>query len=75
MKIVKKFIISSTCFAGLLAVVLTASSLWRNKVTTNINGKLEQSGQAIEAALLLKVALKDGIDTIKDDVLLNNKDS
>ncbi|MEO0688175.1 MAG: PAS domain-containing sensor histidine kinase, partial [Cyanobacteria bacterium J06649_11] len=75
MKIFNKFILSSACFAGLIAVVLTGSSLWRNKVTTNINRKLENSSQTIEAALQLEIALMQEIDTLKDDVLLNKNNS
>ncbi|MEM6402121.1 MAG: ATP-binding protein [Cyanobacteria bacterium P01_D01_bin.116] len=73
MKICNKFILSSACFAGLIAVVLTGSSLWKNQVTKNINRKLDKSGQAIEVALQLEIDLKNEIDALKDDVLLNNK--
>ncbi|MEM7713842.1 MAG: ATP-binding protein [Cyanobacteria bacterium P01_A01_bin.68] len=75
MKIFNKFILSSAFFAGLIAVGLTGSSLWRNKVTTNINVKLENTVQAIEAALRLEIVLKNEIDTLKDDVLIDNKKS
>ena len=57
MKIFNKFILSSAFFAGLIAVGLTGSSLARNKVTANINVKLENTVQAIEAALRLEIVL------------------
>ncbi|MEM6753675.1 MAG: ATP-binding protein [Cyanobacteria bacterium P01_C01_bin.38] len=75
MKIFNKFIFSSVCFAGLIATVLTGSSFWRNQNSTKINHKLEQSGQSIEAALQLEVDLKNEINALKDDVLLNNRKS
>ncbi len=75
MKIFTKFTLSSICFAGLIAVVLIGNSLWRNQVSTNIGRKLEKSGKAIEAALQLEIDLKNEIDALKDDVLLNNKNS
>ena len=75
MKIFTKFTLSSTCFAGLIAVVLIGSSLWRNRVSGDMNRKLAKSGKAIEAALQLEIDLKNEIDALKDDVLLNNKKS
>ena len=75
MKIFNKFILSSAFFAGLIAVGLTGSSLARNKVTANINVKLENTVQAIEAALRLEIVLMQEIDTLKDDVLIDNNNS
>ncbi len=75
MKIFNKFIASSVCFAGLIAVVLIGTSIWRNRVTENIYLKLDKSTRAIEIALELEITLKDEIDTLKDDVLLNKEKS
>ncbi|MGB3756725.1 MAG: ATP-binding protein [Rivularia sp. (in: cyanobacteria)] len=75
MKIFTKFVASSVCFAGLIAVVLVGSSLWRNRVLVNISRKFEKSGKAIEIALQLEIDLKNEIDALKDDVLLDNKRS
>ncbi|WP_414622381.1 ATP-binding protein [Calothrix sp. CCY 0018] len=75
MKIFTKFIASSACFAGLMSAVLVGTSVWRNQVADNMNRKLEQSGQAIEAALRLEVDLKNEINALKDDVLFNNQKS
>ena len=75
MKIVTKFTLSSACFAGLIAVLLTGNSLWRNLVTANMNSKLEQSSQAIKTALRLEIDLKNEINALKDDVLFNNQKS
>ena len=75
MKIFNKFILSSVCFAGLIAAVLTGSSLWRDRNSANMNRKLEQSSQTIEAALRLEVDLKNEINVLKDDILFNNQQS
>ena len=75
MKIFTKFIFSSACFVSLIAVVMTGSSVWRNRISAKLNSKLEMSGQAIEAALLLEVNLQNKINALKDDVLFNNKKS
>lgn len=75
MKISTKFIGSSTCFAGLIALVLAGTSLWQNKASETAKRNLEKSGREIEAALQLKVDLKNEIDALKNDVLLNNKKS
>ena len=73
MKISTKFITSSACFAGLIATVLVGTSLWQNQVSENINRKLEKSHRAIEIALKLEIDLKNEIDTLKDNVLLDNQ--
>ncbi|MGB3642739.1 MAG: ATP-binding protein [Rivularia sp. (in: cyanobacteria)] len=73
MKIFTKFILSSTCFAGLITAVLVGTSLWRNRITETIYRQLNKSSRAIEIALELEVDLKNEIDALKDDVLLNNK--
>ncbi|MBV6625106.1 MAG: HAMP domain-containing protein [Rivularia sp. (in: Bacteria)] len=75
MKIFKKFILSSTCFAGLIAMLLTGTYLWRSRVATEIDDKLHNSRRVIEIALKLKVDLKNEVDTLKDDVLINNEKS
>ncbi|AFY57977.1 histidine kinase,HAMP domain-containing protein,histidine kinase [Rivularia sp. PCC 7116] len=75
MKIFKKFILSSTCFAGLIAILLTGTSLWRNKVTSKISDKLNKSHRVIAISLELKVNLKHEVDALKDDVLINNNKS
>ena len=75
MKIFTKFTLSSACFAGLMSAVLVGTSVWRNQVAAKMNRKLEQSGQAIEAALRLEVDLKNEINALKDDVLFNNQKS
>ncbi len=75
MKIFTKFVASSVCFAGLIAVVLIGSSLWRNRVLVDISRKFEKSGKAIEIALQLEIDLKNEIDALKDDLLLDNKRS
>ncbi|MEO1431313.1 MAG: ATP-binding protein [Cyanobacteria bacterium J06633_8] len=75
MKIFKKFILSSTCFAGLIAILSTGTSVWRNQVTSKVTDKLHKSRRVIEIALELKVDLKNEVDALKDDVLINNKKS
>ncbi len=75
MKIFTKFTLSSACFAGLIAVVLTGNSLWKNRALANISRKFEKYSKEIEIALQLEVDLKNEIDALKDDVLLNNKKS
>jgi signal transduction histidine kinase len=75
MKIFTKFIASSACFAGLITVVLVGSSLWRNRTLVNISRKFEKSGEAIEIALQLEIDLKNEIDALKDDLLLDNNES
>ncbi|MEA5595046.1 sensor histidine kinase [Rivularia sp. UHCC 0363] len=75
MKIFTKFITSSVCFAGFIAIVVVGTSFWRNQVSETANLKLEKSGRAIEAALKLEIDLKNEIDALKDDVLLDNKKS
>ncbi|MGB6299492.1 MAG: ATP-binding protein [Rivularia sp. (in: cyanobacteria)] len=73
MKIFTKFIASSTCFAGLITAVLIGTSLWRNRITETTYRQLDKSTRAIEIALELEIDLKNEIDALKDDVLLNNK--
>ncbi len=73
MKIFTKFIASSACFAGIISAVLVGSSLWQNLALANISRKFEKSSIAIEIALQLEIDLKNEIDALKDDVLLNNK--
>lgn len=73
MKIFTKFIVSSTCFAGLITAVLIGSSVWRNRMTETTYRQLNKSSRAIEIALELEVDLKNEIDALKDNVLLNNK--
>ena len=75
MKIFTKFIASSACFAGIISAVLVGSSLWQNQRLANISRKFEKSGIAIQIALQLEIDLKNEIDALKDDVLLNNRQS
>ena len=75
MKISIKFIASSTCFAGLIAVVLAGTSLWQSKTLQTAKQNLEKSSREIEATLQLKIDLKKEIDVLKNDVLFENKNS
>ena len=75
MKIFTKFIASSTCFTGLIAVVLVGSSLWRNKVSETAYHKLEISLKTIETALQVEINLINQVVALKDDILLNDEKS
>ncbi len=75
MKIINKFLLSSTCFAALIAIVLTGASLWRNKVSSNIAKELSKSQRIIEISLELKLSLKSEVYALKNDLLINNKNS
>ena len=75
MKISTKFFVSSACFAGLITAVLVGTSLWRNRMTETTYRQLNKSSRAIEIALELEVDLKNEIDALKDNVLLNNQKS
>lgn len=56
-------------------MLLTGTYLWRSRVATEIDDKLHNSRRVIEIALKLKVDLKNEVDTLKDDVLINNEKS
>ncbi len=73
MRIFQKFIVSSACFAGLITAILTTSSVWQNRVSSDINYRIEKSGKVIEVALRLELDLKNEMDALKDEILLNNK--
>ncbi|MBD2775649.1 sensor histidine kinase [Iningainema tapete] len=74
MKISTKFIGSYAVFVGLIALILSGSTVLRNQAEQSARRKLEQASHAIEVALQSQVDLTNEINALKDYVLLQDQD-
>ncbi|MDJ0772605.1 MAG: ATP-binding protein [Mastigocoleus sp. MO_167.B18] len=75
MKISTKFIGSSAAAIGLIAIILSGGTIWRNRSVASAHHQFKKSHQTIELALQLEIHLKAEINALKDNLLLKDRKS
>lgn len=75
MKISTKFIGSSAAAIGLIAIILSGGTIWRNRSVASAHNQFQKSHQAIELALQLEIHLQSEINAHKDNLLLKDRKS